>query len=72
MGIIKSIAITLVFIMLSAGCATAPHSQGQTATDIEQSSQQGDRTVTRKAAGVSQLGWTYARSVYENPINRPV
>jgi cardiolipin synthase len=72
MGIIKSIAITLVFITLSAGCATAPHSQGQTATDIEQSSQQGDRTVTRKAAGVSQLGWTYARSVYENPINRPV
>ena len=26
----------------------------------------------RQAATVSQAGWTYARSVYENPINRPV
>ncbi|MDH5456038.1 MAG: phosphatidylserine/phosphatidylglycerophosphate/cardiolipin synthase family protein [Gammaproteobacteria bacterium] len=33
----------------------------------------GDRSpLTRKAAGLGQAGWLYARSVYENPINRPV
>ncbi len=58
MGILKHAATLLALACCAGGCAT-------TAT--------GDRSdLTRKAAGLGQAGWLYVRSVYENPINRPV
>jgi len=58
MGIFnKAIAVTVV-ALLANGCTT-------TAADKPSS-------FARKASGVSQAGWVYARSVYENPVNRPV
>jgi cardiolipin synthase len=58
MGILnKGIAVTGIALLIT-GCASTP---GDTPS-----------TFTRKASGVGQAGWVYARSVYENPVNRPV
>ncbi len=58
MGTFKTaIAVTLA-ALFTTGCAT---------TSADQPS-----SLTRKASGVGQAGWVYARSVYENPVNRPV
>lgn len=53
----KAIAVTVVAV-LATGCATTPAEKPS--------------SFARKASGVGQAGWVYARSVYENPVNRPV
>ena len=53
----KAIAVTVV-ALLATGCATTPADKPS--------------SFARKASGVGQAGWVYARSVYENPVNRPV
>ena len=53
----KVIAVAILAVLVS-GCASTP-------TDSRSQ-------VTRKASGIGQAGWIYARSVYENPVNRPV
>jgi cardiolipin synthase len=53
----KAIAIT-VLALLAGGCASTPSGKPS--------------SLTRKASGVGQAGLVYARSVYENPVNRPV
>lgn len=66
-------AVALVFT-LAAGCASgSQHSEGamNDAQIVEPASDRGykaRRTVTK---GV-HLGWVTARSIYENPVNRPV
>ena len=55
-----NIATLAIVIAMTAGCASAPQH-----TDRGFKAQ---RVVTRGA----HIGWQYARSVYENPINRPV
>ncbi len=58
MGILnKAIAVTFV-ALLAMGCASTPADKPS--------------SFARKASGISQAGWIYARSVYENPVNRPV
>jgi cardiolipin synthase len=66
-------AVALIFA-LTAGCATAPQHTNGGANDpqiIGSTSDRGykaKRIVTKGA----HLGWVTARSIYENPINRPV
>ena len=58
MGILsKHVAMVLAVFLLSGCAATA--TQDRT-------------TLSRKATGIGQVSWIYARSVYENPVNRPV
>ena len=58
MGSLRKPFTMVLFVFLLSGCAA-------TATE--------DRTtLSRKATGIGQVSWIYARSVYENPVNRPV
>lgn len=58
MGIINKAMALTILPLLATGCASTP-------ADNQSS-------FARKASGVSNASWVYARSVYENPINRPV
>ena len=58
MGLVARTAVVIVSILLLPGCASVPAD--------------GTPVLARKASGVTHAGWVYARSVYENPINRPV
>ena len=58
MGMVARTVIAIVSILLVSGCASVPAD--------------GTPEVVRKASGVTHAGWVYARSVYENPVNRPV
>ena len=64
----------LVLAIIAAGCASAPYPAGHEAPAVELvgSHDNRDFSLGRKAAGAGHAGWVYARSVYENPINRPV
>lgn len=53
----KAIVVT-VLALLATGCATTPADN--------------PASLSRKASGLGTAGWVYARSVYENPINRPI
>jgi cardiolipin synthase len=53
----KVIAVAILAVLVT-GCASTPTDSGA--------------QVKRKASGIGQAGWIYARSVYENPVNRPV
>ena len=53
----KAIVIT-VLALLATGCATTPADS--------------PASLSRKASGLGTAGWVYARSVYENPVNRPI
>ena len=64
MGIISKVTVVATIVALTAGCATAPHSEN---TEDDRG-----RNLARKAAGASQATLLYARAAYENPINRPV
>lgn len=65
MGIFSKASIVAAIAVLAAGCASTPYPAGHEANE------RGD-SLSRKATGVSRATWVYARSVYENPINRPV
>ncbi len=60
--------------MLAAGCASAPYPAGHEAPASHLVGAHDNRefSLPRKATAASHAGWVYARSVYENPINRPV
>ncbi|MDH3621954.1 MAG: phosphatidylserine/phosphatidylglycerophosphate/cardiolipin synthase family protein [Gammaproteobacteria bacterium] len=57
MGITGKISTLVVTALLATGCASTAHDAS---------------SFSRKATGIGQASWIYARSVYENPINRPV
>jgi cardiolipin synthase len=74
MGIIsKCIAIAATAILV-AGCASAPYPAGHEASAGQLVKPHDNRefSLERKATGISHATWVYARSVYENPVNRPV
>ncbi len=60
MGMFGKVSIAVAIVTLTAGCASAPQQEDH------------GRTLARKATGVGQATWLYARAVYENPVNRPV
>jgi len=74
MGYAKTTSIILACAALSAGCASTPYPAGHEASAGQLVSSHNNRefSLERKATGVSQASWVYARSVYENPVNRPV
>ena len=74
MGTIANTATIVAIIILTSGCASAPYPAGHEASAGQLVQPHNDRefSVSRKATGVSHATWVYARSVYENPINRPV
>ncbi len=62
---------TLTLALL--GCASAPYPAGHDRPRSEAVGPQESRfSLTRKVTGFSHATWVYGRSVYENPINRPV
>ena len=74
MGTIAKTLLIISIAILGAGCASTPYPAGQEASAGDLVKPQNDRefSVARKASGISQASWLYARSVYENPVNRPV
>ena len=58
MGTICKVIAAAAIAFLTTACATLPNDAAS--------------PLARKATGVGQAGWIYARSVYENPVNRPV
>ena len=74
MGIFSKASIVAAIAVLTAGCASAPYPAGHEASAGQLLKPHNDRgySLTRKATGASHATWVYARSVYENPINRPV
>lgn len=72
-NILGSIGIALL-VLASTGCASTPGpaEAGQFAPPPLESPDGQKIPWSRKAAGFGNLGWVYARSVYEDPINRPV
>ena len=74
MGKFKTRATLLAIVALTAGCASAPDPGGHAAPGGERVSPHDNRefSLSRKATGLGQATWAYARSVHENPVNRPV
>jgi cardiolipin synthase len=74
MGIIQNISTFVTLAIIAAGCASTPYPAGNEASAGQLVKPHDERSfsMTRKATGVSHATWGYARSVYENPINRPV
>ena len=74
MGYANKISSILAIAALAAGCASAPYPAGHEASAGELVSSHNNRefSLERKATGFGQATWVYARSVYENPVNRPV
>ena len=74
MGYINRIIVALLIATVAAGCASTPYPAGHEASAGELVSSHNNRefSLERKATGFGQATWAYARSVYENPINRPV
>lgn len=58
MRYVTKAAVTVISILFVSGCASVPS--------------EGSPELARKASGLTHAGWVYARSVYENPVNRPV
>lgn len=58
MKMVTKTTVAVMWVILVSGCASTPPD--------------GTPQLARKASGVTHAGWVYARSVYENPLNRPV
>ncbi len=69
-----TIGIVFAIAALATGCASAPGPASDAASAHEHGGAHNDRpfSLERKTAGVGQAAWAYARSVHENPVNRPV
>ena len=74
MGNISNAISVLGIAVLATGCASAPYPAGNEASEgqLVQPHDNREFSFERKATGVSHAAWVYARSVYENPVNRPV
>ena len=74
MGNISNAISVLGIAVLATGCASAPYPAGNEASEgqLVQPHDNREFSLERKATGVSHAAWVYARSVYENPVNRPV
>ena len=74
MGNIVRIACIGLVVVTCAGCASTPKPVGAEASAAPLVESQGGRNVpsSRAVASMGHLSWVYARSVYEDPINRPV
>ena len=74
MGTIAKTTLITCIAILATGCASAPYPAGQEASAGDLVKPHNDRefSVVRKTSGISQASLIYARSVYENPVNRPV
>ena len=71
---IAKTAVLIALLAVLAACASTPETadtRGEMETSLEAKPDNG-YALKRKAAGVSHATWVYARSVYENPVNRPV
>lgn len=67
----KFTALALI-IALTAGCATAPRQAHHETSQVAAPASNGRSKAQRIATHGAHAGWHYVRSVYENPINRPI
>ena len=58
MEISSRVVAIAALALFTAGCAAIPPDSPV--------------SLSRKASGLGTAGWVYARSVYENPVNRPI
>jgi cardiolipin synthase len=73
MNIAKNRFATFVLIVaMTAGCATAPQQGGMKDPQFVDPGLDRGQKPTRLVTKGVHLGWVVARSVYENPVNRPV
>ena len=68
-----STVIALAFL-LTAGCASAPQNTADNSNETQVDAPASNRAYKAKrlATKGAHLSWVTARSIYENPINRPV
>jgi len=67
----KHVLLAVLFL-LAGGCATSTPVSGAPDTQRIEEAGASDYQLTRKVAFGGHVTWHYARSVYENPVNRPV
>ena len=74
MGNVVRIACITLVVATCAGCASTPEPAGAEASAAPLVESQDGRKIplSRSVSGIGHLSWVYARSVYEDPINRPV
>jgi len=67
-------AATALAFLLAAGCASAPENTAERSNGNQVIEPASDRSYKAKRLVTkgAHFGWVTARSVYENPINRPV
>ena len=67
-------AATALAFLLTAGCASAPQNASDNSNEVQVVGPASDRgyKAKRLVTKGAHLGWVTARSIYENPINRPV
>ena len=72
-NIVRTACIALV-VATCAGCASTPDPVSAEASAAPLVESQDGRKVplSRTVAGFGHLSWVYARSAYEDPVNRPV
>ena len=73
MGNRTRILLAAALALVTPGCASAPYPAGHDVPRGEVVGPAESRSsLTRKVTGLGHATWVYGRSVYENPINRPV
>ncbi len=65
-------AAFVLIIAMTAGCAAAPQQGGMKDPQFVDPGFDRGHKAKRLVTNGAQLGWVVARSVYENPINRPI
>jgi len=72
-NIVNPVCIALV-VLTFAGCASTPNTASAEASAAPLVRPQDGRKIplSRTVTGIGQASWLYARSVYEDPVNRPV
>ena len=73
MGKPANLPIIALLLFATLGCASAPYPAGHDAHRGQAVHPQDTGfALTRRVTGLTHATWVYGRSVYENPINRPV
>ncbi len=72
MGNLAKLLLVASLALAAQGCASAPYPAGHHMPRDPAGTSEPRPSFTRKVSGIGHATWVYGRSVYENPINRPV
>ena len=73
-NVTKSLASVVIVALLAGGCVTSPHTaeSGMKESQLVDAAFDPGYKAKRVATRGAHVTWQFARSVYENPANRPV